>query len=90
MMNLRLLFCVGMGLFTTYLGLVMLWTRFEPTPKSAPPLKRNFSAHAELSVDALTGEKELHREITVTTQLVGEPSVATVSKASAKPGRAIP
>jgi hypothetical protein len=71
-MNLRLLFCLGMGIFTTYIGLVMLVTHFRAQPKSVPPLKPNFSARAEQIVDADSGEKVTHREFTVSTKLAGE------------------
>ncbi|MDB6174966.1 MAG: hypothetical protein JWL59_4277 [Chthoniobacteraceae bacterium] len=71
-MNLRLLFCIGMGFFTTYMGLAMLITHFRAQPKSVIPSKPNFSARAEQSVDAETGEKLVYREFTVSTKLASE------------------
>ncbi|MDB6153674.1 MAG: hypothetical protein JWL90_2127 [Chthoniobacteraceae bacterium] len=71
-MNLRLLFCIGMGFFTTYMGLAMLITHFRVQPKSVIPPKPNFSARAEQSVDAETGEKVVYREFTVSTKLASE------------------
>ncbi len=66
-MNIRLLLCIAMGVFTTYLGIVMLLNSLRPTPKTAPP-PPNFSARATTVVDAETGEKTTYREITVSTK----------------------
>jgi len=67
--NLRLLFCVGMGLFTTYLGVVMLLSALRREPSPAPPPPPNFSAKAATVVDPETGEKTTYREITVSTKI---------------------
>ena len=74
-MNLRLILCVSMGVFTTYMGLVMLLGNFRAKPGFTPPLKPNFTARVEESVDAETGEKIVLRQITVSTKLA-EPGLA--------------
>ncbi|MES2570372.1 MAG: hypothetical protein V4710_10015 [Verrucomicrobiota bacterium] len=73
-MNLRLLACIGMGVFTTYMGLVMLLGHFRTPPRGVLPPKPNFSARAQQTVDTVTGEKITVREFTVSTKLAGEES----------------
>ena len=68
-MNFRLLMCIGLGLFTTYLGIVMLVGSLRRPPPMVLPPKPNFSAKETTVVDAETGEKTIYREITVTTKL---------------------
>lgn len=68
-MNLRLILCIGMGVFTTYMGLVMLLGHFRAKPGFTPPQKPNFTARFEEAVDAETGEKIVLRQITVSTKL---------------------
>ena len=74
-MNFRLLVCIGLGLFTTYVGVVMLVASMRRPQRLAPPPKPNFSARETAVVDAETGEKTIYREITVSTKLV--PGAAT-------------
>ena len=68
-MNLRLLMCIALGVFTTYLGIVMLVASLRRPPPAVLPPKPNFSAKETTVVDAETGEKTIYREITVTTKL---------------------
>lgn len=73
-MNFRLVLCVAMGIFTTYLGVVMLIAALRRTPEPPPPPKPNFSAKATTLVDSDTGEKTTYREITVSTKFVPAPA----------------
>ena len=79
-MNFRLLFCIGMGLFTTYLGIFMLVGSLRREPPGAPPPKPNFSAKEASVVDAATGEKTTYREITVTTKFAPGPAAPPPDK----------
>jgi hypothetical protein len=58
-----------MGLFTTYLGLVMLFHAFRRTPPPAVGPVANFVARESSVVDPLTKEKTTYREITVSTRV---------------------
>ncbi len=73
-MNFRLVICVAMGVFTTYLGIVMLIASLRRTPEIALPPKPNFSARATTVTDPETGEKTTYREITVTTKFAPAPA----------------
>ncbi|MEI8108679.1 MAG: hypothetical protein WCI46_12770 [Verrucomicrobiota bacterium] len=68
-MNFRLLLCLGMGIFTTYLGMVMLFHAFRRRPTPAVETVANFVAKESAVVDPLTKEKTTYREITVTTRM---------------------
>jgi len=70
--NARLLFCIVMGVFVAHIGVFVLIEQFKPKPKLTRP-KANFSAKSTLYVDAETGEKIVHREITVTTKFAPAP-----------------
>jgi len=72
--NFRLILCIAMGVFTTYLGVVMLIAALRRTPEPPPPPKPNFSARATTVTDPATGEKTTYREITVSTQFVPSPA----------------
>ena len=72
-MNIRLLLCIIMGVFTAHIGLFMLIAQFKPKPKLVARAKPNFSAKAYVGVDAETGEKVVYREITVTTKFAPDP-----------------
>jgi hypothetical protein len=67
-MDLRLLFCIAMGVFVAHLGVFMIIEQLHPKPHIAPPPKPNFSAKSTTVVDPKTGEKIIYREITVSTQ----------------------
>jgi len=67
-MDLRLLFCIAMGVFVAHLGVVMIVEQLHPKPHIAPPPKPNFSARSTTVVDPKTGEKTIYREITVSTK----------------------
>lgn len=73
-MNLRLLLCIALGLFTTYIGVVMLVQQLRPPPRAPLPPKPNFSARSATFTDPETGEKTIHREITVSTKLGPAPA----------------
>ena len=75
-MNLRLFMCIAMGVFTTYLGIVMLAASLRRPPPFTPPPKPNFSAKELAVVNAETGEKTIYREITVSTKLAPGPVAA--------------
>ena len=74
-MNIRLLLCIVMGVFTAHIGLFMLIAQFKPKPRLVAPPKPNFSAKAYVGVDAETGEKVVYREITVSTKFTQEPVI---------------
>ena len=79
-MNFRLFMCIGLGVFTTYLGVFMLVGSMRQHPRLAPPPKPNFSARETTVVDAKTGEKTIYREITVTTKLALGPDAPPPEK----------
>lgn len=72
-MDFRLILCIAMGTFVTYIGVVMLITQFQRKPYIPPP-KPNFSARATTVVDPKTGEKTTYREITVSTKFAPAPA----------------
>ncbi len=76
-MNLRLIVCIFMGVFTTYIGVFMLFTQLKTRGRlSAPPPKPNFFARSSVVVDSATGEKTIYREITVSTKFAPPPANA--------------
>ncbi len=79
-MNLRLLMCIALGVFTTYLGIVMLVASLRRPPPMVLPPKPNFSTKETTVVDAATGEKTIYREITVTTKLGPGPATPPPEK----------
>jgi len=72
-MNFRLLLCIGMGAFVTYIGVVMLVTQLQRKPYVPPP-KPNFTSRSTTVVDPKTGEKTIYREITVSTKFAPAPA----------------
>jgi hypothetical protein len=78
--NFRLLLCIAMGVFTTYLGVVMLIAALRRTPEPPPPPKPNFSAKAATVTDPETGEKTTYREINVTTKFAPSPATPPPEK----------
>ncbi len=76
-MNLRLLGCIVLGVFTAHLGFFMLLVHLRPQMKLAPPRKPNFTAVSQTSVNPQTGEKTIYREITVSTKLADLPPAET-------------
>jgi hypothetical protein len=79
-MNLRILFCIGMGVFVVHIGVFMLLSHFTAQPHYSLPPKPNFSATASVVVDPRTGEKTTYREITVSTRFVPRPSTPPPAK----------
>jgi hypothetical protein len=73
-MDLRLLFCIGMGVFVAHLGVFMIIEQLHPKPHRAPPPKPNFSAKSTSVVDPKTGERTIYREITVSTRFAPAPA----------------
>jgi hypothetical protein len=72
-MNFRLLMCIAMGVFVTYIGVVMLVAQFRRKPYTPPP-KPNFTSKSAVVVDPQTGEKTIYREITVSTKFAPTPA----------------
>jgi hypothetical protein len=72
-MDFRLILCIGMGAFVTYIGVVMLVTQFQRKPYVPPP-KPNFTSRSTAVVDPKTGEKTIYREITVSTKFSPTPA----------------
>lgn len=68
-MNLRLWFCVAMGVLVIHIGVVMIWVNFQPRPKLRSPSPHDFKARAQAVTDPNTGEKLIIREFTVSTRL---------------------
>ena len=70
-MNAKLLACIAMGVFVAHMAIFMLVQRVRTwnDPIPAPPPRPNFRSAQEEVVDPKTGEKMVHREITVSTQL---------------------
>jgi len=60
-MNFRLLLCIAMGVFVTYIGVVMLIAQFRRQPYVPPP-KPNFTARSTMVVDPKTGERKFLSE----------------------------
>ena len=79
-MNFRLVLCIALGLFTTYIGVFMLVRQLRPAPRAPLPPKPNFSAQATTVTDAETGEKITYREITVTTKFAPGPATPPAEK----------
>ena len=79
-MNFRLVLCIALGLFTTYIGVFMLVRQLRPAPRAPLPPKPNFSAQATTVTDAETGEKITYREITVTTKFAPSPATPPPEK----------
>ena len=78
-MNFRLLLCIAMGVFVTYIGVVMLIAQFRRQPYVPPP-KPNFTARSTMVVDPKTGEKTIYREITVSTKFADVPNTPAPAK----------
>lgn len=67
-MNLKLWFCVAMGVLVIHIGIFMLWVNFQPRPKLRAPGPHSFKAKAQAVTDPNTGEKLIIREFTVSTK----------------------
>jgi hypothetical protein len=69
--NLKLLFCIAMGVFVAHLAVFMMIfsirSRQLPPPPVPPP--PNFKYAEEVVVNPKTRERIVNREITVTTKL---------------------
>jgi hypothetical protein len=75
-MNFSIVACIGMGVFTTYVGLMMLTTHFStPTEVKEPVLEKNFTVREASIVDENSGLRTTYRDITVSTHL-GDPWTA--------------
>ncbi len=72
-MDFRLILCIAMGAFVTYIGVVMLITQFQRKPYVPPP-KPNFTSRSTTVIDPNTGEKTIYREITVSTKFAPTPA----------------
>ena len=69
-MNLRIVVCVVVAVLGIFFWLSSLKPSFTKHKITERPMRPNFGAYVEESVDADTGEKSVYREITVTTKLV--------------------
>lgn len=77
-MNARLIFCLAMGLFTTFLGFSMLLKGCRSASPNVPAPRANFSATSEvIEVNPRTGETVRQRNITVSTTLAQPPAPET-------------
>jgi len=74
-MDIRLIFCIAMGVFVAHLGVFMLIEQIHPRPLPPLPPKPNFTSRATTYVNPKTGEKTIYREITVSTKFT--PAEAT-------------
>ena len=79
-MNFRLFMCIALGVFTTYLGIVMLLASLRRPPPFTPPPPPNFSVKETTVVNAETGGKTICREITVSTKLAPGPATPPPEK----------
>ena len=84
-MNFRLFMCLALGVFTTFLGIVMLVGNLRRPARVTPPPKPNFSAKATTVVNAETGERTIYREITITTKLAPGPANPLPEKPRGEP-----
>jgi hypothetical protein len=71
--NVRLFFCIAMGVFTTLLGMVMLFAQLTAKPRPPLPPDPNFSLRQAAFTDPKTGEKMVYQEITVSTKFSNPP-----------------
>ena len=83
-MDIRLIFCIAMGAFVTYVGVIMLITQFQRKPYVPPP-KPNFSSRSTTYVDPQTGEKTTVREITVSTKFAPTPATPAATQPHLEP-----
>lgn len=79
-MQIRLLFCIAMGVFVAHLGVFMIIGHFRSQPKYTPPPRPNFSSRSTTVVDRKTGEKTIYREITVSTKFAPAPPTPPPAK----------
>ena len=80
-MNLKLFLCIAMGVFVAHLGVLMLLSHLRPHVSTRLP-EPNFKVRAQTVVDAVSGEKTVYREITVSTRL---PAPTPLPKLAASP-----
>jgi hypothetical protein len=70
--NTKLFLCIAMGVFVAHLAVFMIVARIrlDRLPPPVPVAKPNFSVSEAVDVNPATGEKIVHREITISTKLV--------------------
>jgi len=69
--NFKLLLCIAMGVFVAHLGVFMIIARWRLDRMPPPPPKPHvFSVGETIVIDPKTGEKTVHRDFRVSTQLV--------------------
>ena len=72
-MNLKLLLCIGMGVFVAHMAVFMIYMRFTFNPQPLPPTpKPNFKFAEEIVTDKKAGGKIVNREFTISTRLAPE------------------
>jgi hypothetical protein len=68
-MNRRTLFTIVLGALVLHAALFLVLARTRPLPKMRHVPPPNFGYKERTYVDPVTGEKEIHREIRVSTRL---------------------
>jgi hypothetical protein len=69
-MNAKIILCIAMGVFVAHLAVFMIIFRLHmDAHPPVPPPPPNFRVAEEHVIDPATGEKLLHREISVSTKL---------------------
>ncbi len=71
-MSRRTLFRVIVVVLLAHVGLFVLVSQMRPLPRTRYVPPPNFGYKERVYVDPVTGEKEIHREIRVSTKLAGE------------------
>ena len=71
-MSRRTLFRIIVLVLIAHAGLFFLFGQMRPLPKARYVPPPNFGYKERTYIDPKTGEKEIHREIRVSTKLAGE------------------
>jgi hypothetical protein len=71
-MSQRTLFWIAIIVLLVHVGLFSVVSRMRPLPKTRYIPPPNFGYKERVYIDPKTGEKEIHREIRVSTKLAGE------------------
>ena len=69
-MNAKIILCIAMGVFVAHLAVFMIIFRLRmDAHPPVPPPRPNFHVAEEKVTDPATGEKIVHRELSVSTKL---------------------
>lgn len=71
-MSRRTLFRIIVLVLIAHAGLFALFSQMRPLPKTRYVPPPNFGYKERVYIDPSTGEKEIHREIRVSTKLAGD------------------